>query len=103
MTAKTTSRTGRRVLGFPVEGFSLIQSVLLTLASTLIAFFGTTAAAIFALLAWNLAGHHVVSYAASYLYAGLPAAVLVFLLAAPLFATLWLRARLHAPGAGGSR
>jgi hypothetical protein len=95
MAGKTAQRSGRRVLGFPVEGFSLIQSLLLTLASTLIAFFGATAAAIFALLAWNLTGHHAVNYAASYLYVGLPVAALAFVVTAPLFAALWLRARLH--------
>ncbi len=94
MAGESTSRVGRRVPGFAVEGFGLVQSLLLTLASTLIAFFGATAAAIFALLAWNLGGHHAVNYADSYLYAGLPAAGLAFLVAAPVLAVLWLRARL---------
>lgn len=94
MAGEPISRAGRRVPGFPVEGFGLVQSLLLLMASTLIAFFGATAAAIFALLAWNLAGHHTVNYADSYLYAGLPAAVLAFVVAASVLAVLWLRARL---------
>ena len=85
----------RTVLGFPVEDFTLIQSVLLTLASTLIAFFGCTAAAIFALLAWNGLGHHSVNYADSYLYVGLPAAILVFIVTGPLFVILWIRAKMR--------
>jgi hypothetical protein len=91
----TASPRRRTVLGFPVEDFSLIQSLLLTLASTLIAFFGCTAASIFALLAWNGLGHHSVNYADSYLYVGLPAAVLAFAITAPLFGVLWIRAKMR--------
>jgi hypothetical protein len=90
----TSTRAGRTVLGFPLEGFTLVQSLLLTLASTLIAFFGVTGLAIFALLAWNVGGHHTVNYADSYLYAGLSAGVLTFLITAPLFGILWVRAKL---------
>ena len=95
MTGTASPRRGRTVLGFPVEDFTLLQSLLLTLASTLIAFFGCTALAIFALLAWNGLGHHSVNYADSYLYAGLPAAFLAFAITAPLFGILWLRAKMH--------
>jgi len=95
MTSTASPRRNRTVLGFPVEGFTLIQSLLLTLASTLIAFFGCTAAAIFALLAWNGLGHHTVNYADSYLYVGLPAAILAFVITAPLFVILWLRAKMR--------
>jgi hypothetical protein len=49
--------------------------------------------AIFALLGWNLIGHHAVSYADSYLWVGFPAGVLVLVVALPVFGVLWIRAR----------
>jgi uncharacterized membrane protein len=82
-------------LGFPLEGFSLFQSLLLAFASAFFVFFLSTMLAIFGLLAWNLIGHHAVNYADSYLFVGVPAAVVTLLIALPLFATLWIRAKLH--------
>ena len=82
-------------LGFPLEGFSLFQSLLLSLASAFFTFFFTTFLAIFALLIWNGILHHSVNYADSYLYVGLPAGILVLLVALPVFGTLWLRARIR--------
>jgi hypothetical protein len=84
---------GARIFGFPLEGFSLFQSLLLALASAFLTFFATTCAAIFALLAWNVVGGHSVSYADTYLYVGFPAGVLVLVVALPLFLTLWIRAK----------
>jgi ABC-type nickel/cobalt efflux system permease component RcnA len=84
---------GARIFGFPLEGFSLFQSLLLAFASAFLAFFATTCAAIFALLAWNLVGGHSVSYTDTYLYVGLPAGVLVLVVALPLFLALWVRAK----------
>ena len=86
---------GGTFLGFPLEGFSLFQSLLLAFASAFFTFFATTTVAIFSLLAWNLFGHHAVNYADSYLYVGFPAGVTVLIVALPLFATLWIRAMLH--------
>ena len=86
---------GSSFLGFPLEGFSLFQSLLLAFTSAFFTFFATTCVAIFSLLAWNLAGHHNVNYADSYLYVGFPAGAVVLLLALPLFGTLWLRAKLR--------
>jgi hypothetical protein len=86
---------GGRVFGFPLEGFSLFQSLLLAFTSAFFTFFATTCLAIFALLAWNLFGHHTVNYADSYLYIGLPAAVIVLLVALPVFGTLWIRAKFN--------
>jgi hypothetical protein len=84
---------GARVFGFPIEGFSLFQSLLLAFASAFLTFFSTTCVAIFALLAWNVVGGHSVSYADTYLYVGFPAGVLVLVVALPLFLTLWIRAK----------
>jgi hypothetical protein len=84
---------GARVFGFPLEGFSLFQSLLLAFASAFLTFFSTTCIAIFALLAWNLIGGHAVSYVDTYLYVGFPAGVLVLVVALPLFLVLWVRAK----------
>lgn len=91
--AHTQRHPGGTFLGFPLEGFSLFQSLLLSFASAFFTFFLTTMLAIFTLLGWNLIGHHTVNYADSYLYVGLPAGLVVLLIALPLFATLWIRAK----------
>ena len=89
----TRRPVGGTVLGFPLEGFGLFTSLLLAFASAFFTFFATTTVAIFALLGWNLFGHHAVSYAYSYRYVGFPAGVLVLVVALPLFAVLWVRAK----------
>jgi hypothetical protein len=86
---------GARVLGFPLDGFSLFQSLLLAFASAFFTFFATTCIAIFALLVWNAASAHKIDFADTYLYVGAPAGLLVLIVALPLFAILWLRARLR--------
>jgi fatty acid desaturase len=85
---------GGKVLGFPLRGFGFFTSLLLAFASAFFTFFATTTLAIFALLGWNLFGHHAVSYADSYRYVGFPAFLLVLVVALPLFAVLWVRAKL---------
>jgi len=82
-------------LGFPLEGFSLFQSLLLALAAAFFTFFATTFLAIVALLVWNGLLHHSVDYADSYRLVGLPAGCIVLLLALPLFGTLWVRTRIR--------
>jgi hypothetical protein len=94
-TTQTARTGGGTVFGFPLQGFGLFTSLLLSFAAAFFTFFATTFIAIFALLGWNLMGHHAVDYADSYLYAGFPAGVLVLLVALPLFGTLWVRARLR--------
>ena len=64
-------------------------------SSAFFTFFATTCIAIFALLGWNLVGHHTVNYADSYLYVGFPAGVVALLIALPVFGTLWVRAKLR--------
>src|ERR1035441_9510483 len=75
---------GGTVLGFPLKGFGLFTSLLLAFAAAFFTFFGVTTAAIFALLGWNLMGHHAVSYADSYRYAGFPAGLVVLVVALPV-------------------
>jgi hypothetical protein len=86
---------GGSVLGFPLAGFGLLQSLLLALAAAFFTFFATTCIAIFALLGWNLMGHHAVNYADSYRWVGLPAGLLVLVVALPVFGALWVRARVR--------
>jgi hypothetical protein len=86
---------GGKVLGFPLEGFGLFTSLLLSVASAFFTFFATTCIAIFSLLAWNVFGHHTVNYADSYLYVGFPAGMMVLLVALPVFGTLWVRAKMR--------
>jgi ABC-type nickel/cobalt efflux system permease component RcnA len=93
MAKSADSGKGARIFGFPLEGFSLFQSLLLAFASAFLTFFATTCAAIFALLAWNVVGGHSVNYVDTYLYVGFPASALVLVVALPLFLVLWVRAK----------
>lgn len=90
-----TGQTGKTVLGFPLRGFGLLTSLLLSFASALITFCLATMIAIFSLLVWNLGGKHAVDYAISYRYIGLPASLIVLAIALPLFLVLWIRAKIH--------
>ncbi len=93
-TAHSSRASATSFLGFPLEGFSLFQSLLLSFAAAFFTFFASTFLAIVSLLVWNGIGGHSVNYADSYLYVGFPAGLIVLIIALPLFATLWLRARL---------
>jgi hypothetical protein len=93
--AQMQRRRGGTVLGFPLAGFSLFQSLLLAFASAFFTFFASTCIAIFSLLAWNIIGQHAVNYADSYLYVGAPAGLIVLVVALPVFGTLWVRAKLQ--------
>ncbi len=87
---------GGRVFGFPLEGFSLFQSLLLAVASAFFTFFATTCLAIFSLLIWRMFSPQALHYAAdTYLYVGFPAGVLVLVVALPFFLTLWVRAKMR--------
>jgi hypothetical protein len=93
MQSVQSRRGGGRVFGFPLEGFSLFQSLLLSVASAFFTFFATTCIAIFTLLGWNVFGGHSVSYVDTYRYVGFPAGLLVLVVALPLFLALWVRAK----------
>ena len=92
----SSSHTGGSFLGFPLEGFGLFTSLLLTASSGFLTFFLVTALSIFGLLGWNLIGHHNVNYANSYLFFGFPSAVAVWTIAALVFGSLWIRAKITA-------
>jgi hypothetical protein len=88
--------TSGTFLGFPLEGFGFITSLLLALSSGFFTFFLVTALSIFGLLIWNQGLHHTVNYADSYLFFGLPAAIAIWTIAFVVFGTLWIRAKIHA-------
>ena len=88
-----TGAPGGRIFGFPLRGFGLFTSLLLSFASAFFTFFASTCITIFVLLAWNLGGHHSVNYADSYRYVGFPAGVIVLVIALPFFLTLWVRSK----------
>jgi hypothetical protein len=90
------SRRGAgRVFGFPLEGFSLFQSLLLSFAAAFFTFFLTTFLAIMALLVWNELLGHRVNFADTYRFVGLPAGVVVLAVALPYFLALWIRAKVR--------
>jgi hypothetical protein len=91
--AHSPRRAEGSLLGFPLEGFSLFQSLLLSFASAFFTFFVTTFLAIISLLIWNGLLRHSINYADTYLYVGFPAGVIVLLIALPWFGTLWIRAK----------
>lgn len=84
---------GAKVLGFPLEGFGFFSGLLLSFAAAFFTFFATTFIAILSLLIWNAGASHKIDFADTYLYVGLPAGVLVLLVALPFFGTLWIRAK----------
>lgn len=93
--AQTGQTGGARIFGFPLEGFGFFSGMLLALASAFFTFFATTLLAIFGLLVWNQILGHSVDYADTYLYVGLPAGVVVLVIAVPFFLFLWVRARVR--------
>ncbi len=96
MESVSTSRlAGRKIFGFPLQGFGLFSCILLSFSSSLLTFCVTTMIAIFSLLIWNYGGHHSIDFADTYLYVGLPASLIVLAIALPYFVTMWVRAKLH--------
>lgn len=96
MQTAANRRADGRVFGFPLQGFSLFQSLLLAVASAFFTFFATTCIAIFALLIWRSFNPDALRYAAdTYRYVGFPAGVLVLVVALPYFLAMWVRAKLR--------
>jgi hypothetical protein len=95
MQSSQSALPGKTFWGFPLRGFGLFTSLLLSFASALFTFCLTTMIAIFSLLIWNLAGRHSVDFAITYRYIGLPAALVVLFVALPFFLVLWIRAKIQ--------
>ena len=87
----TTTTQPTKLLGIPLGDFGFFSSVFLSIASGFLAFFASLFLAIVALLFWNLAGHHQVNFADTYLYVAFPAGLIVLALALVFFTGTWLR------------
>ena len=92
--AQNAHRREGTVFGYPMSGFGLFSSLLLSFASALFTFCATTMVAIFALLIYRAAGHPTVDMAIVYRWIGLPASLVVLAVALPFFLTLWVKAKL---------
>jgi hypothetical protein len=86
---------GGKIFGFPLRGFGLFSSLLLSFASSLFTFCVTTMVAIFALLIYRANGHPAVDMAIAYRDFGFPASMVVLIIALPFFLTLWVRAKIQ--------
>jgi hypothetical protein len=89
-----SGRTERTVLGFPLRGFGLFTSLLLSFALALMAFCFATMIAIFSLLISKMMGNSP-DFSITYRYVGLPASLVVLAIALPFFLFLWIRAKFH--------
>jgi hypothetical protein len=87
------NQTGGRIFGFPLKGFGLFSSLLLSFASSILTFCVTTMVAIFTMLGMRMAGRAGLDFAVSYRVIGFPAAIIVLAIALPFFLTLWIRAK----------
>jgi len=85
---------GGTVFGFPLRGFGLFSSLLLSFASALFTFCVVTTLAIFGLLIYRFNGHPTVDMAIAYRDIGFPASLIVLAVALPVFITLWVRAKI---------
>lgn len=91
--APLPERSTFRIFGIPAGDFGLFASTLIALAMGFIAFFGITFVAIFALLIYNGAGHHV-TLDTSYKIFGLAGGIVVFLISWVTLLGIWARRRL---------
>lgn len=93
----TTPRTfaSGYLFGAPLGDLSLLVSLIMSLAAGFAGFFAATFFAIFGVLIYNSTGHHAVDFAATYRDFGLPAGVLVLVLALIYMGRLWVRRALR--------
>lgn len=89
------SDQGGKIFGFPLRGFGLFSSLLLSFASSLFTFCLVTMVAIFGLLIYRQNGHPGVDMAIAYRDIGFPASMVVLAIALPFFLTLWVRAKIR--------
>ncbi|HEX4310086.1 MAG TPA: hypothetical protein VHZ25_08650 [Acidobacteriaceae bacterium] len=90
----TAATQPAKLLGIPLGDFGFFSSLLLSLASGFLAFFASCFCTIIALLFWNLAGHHHVNYADSYLYVAFPTGAAVLALSLVFLTGTWLRRKM---------
>jgi hypothetical protein len=83
------------LFGIPLGDLGWFTSLLMSFALGFAAFFAATFFAIFGVLIYNTAMHHTVDFAVTYKRIGLPAGVLVLLMALGYLGTLWVRRQLR--------
>lgn len=81
----------RNLFGIPLDRLGWFACLLLSFAAGLLAFCVTCFVAIFSILFYNSVGHHAVDFAASYKFFGLPAGLLVLVLALGYMGSLVMR------------
>jgi hypothetical protein len=83
------------LFGVPVGDLGWFASLLMGTAAGFAAFFAATFCGIFAILIYNSTTHGSLDYALSYRAVGLPAGLLVLVLALGYLGTLWVRRMLR--------
>lgn len=86
---KKTLATGY-VFGAPVKDFGWFASIIVGIATGMAAFFFATFLAIFSVLFYNAAGHHV-DFTVTYKFVGLPVGLAVMAFALAYLGTFWAR------------
>src|SRR5271154_6416927 len=95
-TASSPRTSGAGYLfGVPLGDLGLFASLLMSFALGFAAFFAATFCAIFGILFYNPAPHHSVDFALTSTRFGLPAGVLVLVIALGYLGTLWIRRKLR--------
>jgi ABC-type dipeptide/oligopeptide/nickel transport system permease subunit len=95
----TTPRTvgAGYLFGVPLGDLGWFTSLLMSFALGFAAFFAATFCAIVGILFYNTATHHAVDFALTYRRVGLPAGLLVLVVALAYLGTLWVRRQVRRP------
>lgn len=83
--------TGPRLFGAPVGDFSVLQTLLITVATGLASFFAATFLAIVSILVLTQAFHRNVDFAIAYRWVGLPVGIVMLLATATYLGSLLVR------------
>jgi uncharacterized BrkB/YihY/UPF0761 family membrane protein len=83
------------LFGIPLGDLGWFSSLLMSFAIGFAAFFAATFCAIVVVLFYNAASHHPIDFALTYIRVGLPAGILVLLVALIYLGTLWVRRHLR--------
>jgi hypothetical protein len=86
---------GGYLFGIPLGDLGWFASLLMSFALGFAAFFAATFFAIIVTLFYNTTTHHPIDFALTYTRVGLPAGVLVLLVALAYLGTLWVRRQLR--------
>lgn len=83
--------TGARLFGAPVGDFSLLQTLLITVATGLASFFAATFVAIMTILVLTQFFHRTIDFSIAYRWVGLPIGVLMLLVTGIYLGALLIR------------